>query len=142
MSYRWLEHTSELELQIEAPSEREVFALAVAAIGELVASESGQEGSAQAGHDGDGELAREVTASAADRAALLAAFLEELVYLIETDDLVPQRIEQLELAEGRVTAIVHGYRGRPRHLIKGVTYHELAFAPHPDGFAATVVLDV
>jgi SHS2 domain-containing protein len=55
---------------------------------------------------------------------------------------VPERAEHLALAGGRLTAIVHGYRGSPRHVVKGVTYHDLTFAPAGDRFVATVVLDV
>jgi SHS2 domain-containing protein len=36
MSYRWLEHTSELELRIEAASEEAVFQEALEALGELI----------------------------------------------------------------------------------------------------------
>lgn len=145
MGYRWLEHTSEIELQIDAASEEAVFELALAAMGDLVG---------EGDHDADlrraagarggelGTLAREVTVAAGDRGALLAAFLEELVYLAETEDLVPERAEHLTLEGGRLSATVRGRRGSPRHLVKGVTYHELTFAPVGDGFAATVVLDV
>jgi SHS2 domain-containing protein len=145
MSYRWLEHTSELALRIDAPSEKAVFEQALVALGELIGRDGDREGANDAAsrRDADGELcARELTVAAGDRAALLAAFLEELVYLAETDDLVPERAERLELAGGRLTATVRGHRGSPRHVVKGVTYHELTFAPSPEGFVATVVLDV
>lgn len=134
MSYRWLEHASELELRVDAPSEEAVFELAVAAIGELIGADDAGAGGAP--------LSRRITVAAVDQATLLAAFLEELVYLIETEDLMPQRVDRVELEEGKLTATVHGHRGRPRHLIKGVTYHELAFAQAGDGVVATVVLDV
>lgn len=142
MSYRWLEHTSELELQISASSEEGVFALVVPAIGELVGGEGERDARTSATVAPAQELTCEVSAAAGDRAALLAAFIDELVYLIETDDLVPERAERLVLAGERVTATVRGHRGRPRHLIKGVTYNELTFAPAGEGFMATVVLDV
>jgi protein archease len=139
MSYRWLEHTSELALQIDAPSEEAVFEQALAALGELIAGHDDN------GSDEDGaarELDVELNLVAGDRAALLAAFMEELVYLAETRDLVPERAKRLELSGKRLTATVCGHRGGPRHVVKGVTYHELTFASRGDGFAATVVLDV
>jgi SHS2 domain-containing protein len=148
MSYRWLEHTSELELQIDAPSELAAFELALVALGELVGDrcdgerDGGGASGADSEADGQRELVREVTVVASDRAALFATFLEELVYLVETDDLVPEHVEHLVLDGERLTATVRGHRGRPRHLVKGVTYHELTFGPVGDGFAATVVLDV
>ena len=80
--------------------------------------------------------------AADDRGALLAAWLDELVYLAETEDLVAEGVERMELTGQRLTARVRAYRGRPRHLVKGVTYHDLMFGPVGEGFSATVVLDV
>ena len=136
MSYRWLEHASEVELRIDAPSEEAVFELAVSALNELVAVES------ESADGGVSPLDREIAVTALDRAALLAAFLEEIVYLIETEDLIPERAEHVVLEAGTLTATVHGHRGRPRHVVKGVTYHELTFARAGAGVVATVVLDV
>ena len=144
MSYRWLEHTSELELQIDAASERSVFETAAAAFAELAEErEEGAGGGSAGGGSADGRaLALEIAVAAGDRAAMLAAFLEELVYLLETEDLVPERLERVELGDDRLSAIVRGHRGAPRHLVKGVTYNELTFQRHGERFTATVVLDV
>ena len=131
MSYRWVEHTAELELCIEAANEAAVFEDALRALGELFAD--GLSGAA---------VARDVDVTACDRAALLGRWLEELVFLAETEDLVSERTTAFELAAGRLSASVEGRRGEPRHLVKGVTYHRLAFEPCADGYRATVVLDV
>jgi tRNA-splicing ligase RtcB (3'-phosphate/5'-hydroxy nucleic acid ligase) len=135
VSYRWLEHTSELELRIDAPGDQAVFEEAVAALSELVETDEQTAGGA------DSPVARVVEVAPADRAALLAAFLEELVNLIETDDLIPERAENVELLRESLTATARGHRGGPRHLVKGVMYHELTFAHADRGFTATVVLD-
>jgi SHS2 domain-containing protein len=129
--FRWIEHTAELELEIEGASEEGVFEYAFAAMCELV------------GEPGGGEVLREnVGATASDYATLLADWLMELVFLVETRDLVPVRLETLRLEEGRVSATVEGRRGSPRHLVKGVTYHRLTFDRADGGWRATVVLDV
>ncbi|HYB23501.1 MAG TPA: archease [Solirubrobacteraceae bacterium] len=141
--YRWLEHTSELELQIDAASEAAVFEQALKAFGELVSEQDAdQSARVDDGHDARGPLTRELTVEAHDRGALLAAFLEELVYLLETEGLLPERLERLTLEGERLSATLRARRGRPRHLVKGVTYNDLAFAPAGEGFTATVVLDV
>ncbi len=145
MSYRWLEHTSELELHIVAATEAAVFETAAAALAELADDDGGSEAPPPAEstrHAARETLVREITVAAGDRAALLASFLEELVYLLETEDLLPERVDHLQLADDRLTATVRGHRGTPRHLVKGVTYNELTFARSGDGFTATVVLDV
>jgi SHS2 domain-containing protein len=131
VSYHWVEHTAELELRIDARSEEAVFEDALRALGEVMA-----------GDDRGTPAFEDVEVTAADRAALLAGFMDELVFLAETADFVPERAARLELSPGRVRAAVEGRRGAARHLVKGVTYHRLAFSPGEDGYEATVVLDV
>ena len=127
--YRWVEHTAELELAIEAGSESEVFADALAGYAELVGPADGP------------HALHEVEAEAPDRAALLAAWLEELVFLAETEAFVPERAE-IALRPGGLHARVSGRRGDPPHIVKAVTYHDLELSPAGRGWRARVVLDV
>lgn len=129
--YSWVDHTGELELAVEAGSEREVFAEAASAFGELI------------GEGGGGEPVRqEIAVSAGDRAALLAEWISELVFLAEVEAFVPERVVAIELERERVRGIVDGRRGAPRQLVKAVTYHGLSFAREGDVWRAAVVLDV
>jgi SHS2 domain-containing protein len=129
--YRWIDHTAELELEIEAPTAEEVLAEAAAALAELL----GGGGGVPAG-------TRTIAVEAGDRAALLAAFVEELVYLAESQSLVTTGVAAVELGERRLTAQVEVEQGDPPHLVKAVTYHRLTFEPHAAGYRATAVLDV
>jgi SHS2 domain-containing protein len=131
MTYTWAEHVGELELRVDAPDEAAVLSDATRALGELLATEGG----------GEPER-RDVSAEGADRAGLLAAWLEELVFLAETEGFVPEAVEDLVLEPQRVRARVGGRRGTPPHLVKAVTYHRLAFEPAGDGWRAVAVLDV
>jgi SHS2 domain-containing protein len=129
--YRWVEHTGELELEIEAASEEDVFEQGFEAIRELLAVEHGE------------ALApKPVALGARDRARLLAEWLGELAFLAEIEGLVPERLSSLELGEASLRAVVEGRRGNPPHLVKGVTYHRLSLERSGDGWRATVVLDV
>jgi protein archease len=129
--YRWVDHTAELELRIEAGSEPAVFEDALAALGELL------------GEDPAGDPARhEVSASAPDRAVLLAEWLSELAFLAETQGFVPERAARLEFDGDTLDASVEGRRGNPPHLVKAVTYHRLSLVEDDGIWRATVVLDV
>lgn len=129
--YEWVEHTAEVELHVEAESHEAVFAEALAAFAELVS------------RDDRGErVEHEVRAEAQDDATLLAAWLDELVFLAETEDFVPERLERLDLDGTRLRAVVGGHRGRPAHLVKAVTYHGLELARNNGVWRAKVVLDV
>ena len=132
--FRWLEHTGELQLEVDAATEEDVFAEAVAALGEVVAPD------APAGPPADGY---ELDLSSPDRSTLLADLLGELVYLAETREFVPRRLAAAQLSPTRLVGRVEGDRGEPRHLVKAVTYHDLAFERSEDGgWRARVVLDV
>ena len=132
MTYRWVDHTDELELAVEAGAEPGIFEDALRALAELL------------GDDGAPAetVSYDVALEGADRATLLAAWLDELVFRAETEGLVPDGLDRLALRDGGLDARVRGHRGRPRHLVKGVTYHRLAFEPAGDGYRATVILDV
>lgn len=129
--FRWQDHTSELELAVEASTAEEVFADATAALGSLL-------------RDGDGRSTsqRVVCASAGDPAGLLAEWLSELLFLAETEGFVPERLDEIELLDGAVTGTVSGLAVSPRPIVKGVTYHDLRFERDGKGWRATVVLDV
>ena len=131
--YRWDEHTSELELELRAPTPEEVYGAAVAALAELLDAGEPLDG---------GEEHRQLAVEAPDRARLLAELLSELAFLAESEQFVPQRLEQVHAGPGRLATTVRGRTGEPPHLVKAVTYHRLAFEPDGDGWRATVVLDV
>jgi SHS2 domain-containing protein len=131
VAYRWVEHTSELELEIEAATESAVFLEALDAFAELVADEP----------NADSEQ-RDLEVRGDDRETLLVAWLEELVFLAESEGFVPERTMELDVDDGLVRATLLGHAGEPRHLVKAVTLHRLLFAPDGKGWQARVVLDV
>jgi SHS2 domain-containing protein len=131
MPYRWVEHTGELEVEIVAPDEESVFTEGFEAMRELLATEAHGEA-----------VSRKVELAGRDRAALLADWLAELAILAETEGLVPERVSDFQLGDGGLRASVSGREGAPAHLVKGATYHRLAFKPSDRGWFARVVLDV
>ena len=132
--YRWVDHTAELELRVEAPRAEDVFHEACEALGELLREHS---------NGAPGEPARHaITASAPDWPTLLAEWLSELTFLAETQGFVPERVDTLTLSAEDLDATVSGQRAEPPHLVKAVTYHRLEMRQRDGGWHATVVLDV
>jgi SHS2 domain-containing protein len=129
--YRWMEHTSEIELLIEDDSPEAVFTEALVALGDAL-------GDAREGEP----VTHEVSVSAPDMPALLAAWMEELVYLAETDGFVPMRVKRLTLEGTSLEAVVEGQCSVPQSLIKAVTYHRLEMKRANGSWWARVVLDV
>ena len=131
--FRWVEHTAELGLELEAPTREAVFAEGFAAMAELLGE----------GAEPGGDAARAVVAvDSADGATLLADWLAELAFLAETRGLVPERLTGLEAGDDRLRATVHGRVARADHLVKAVTYHGLSLVASPGGWRGTVVFDV
>jgi SHS2 domain-containing protein len=64
------------------------------------------------------------------------------MYLAEVEDFIPARATVIDFEHGGLRAIVWGVCGRPRHLVKGVTLHDLAAAPEGGIWHGRVVLDV
>jgi SHS2 domain-containing protein len=127
--YRFVEHTAELELEIEASSPEGVLTEALHAYAELAGA-------------GEGEtVERRVEVTASDLPALLAAWLDELVFVTETESLLPDTA-QITIEDGRVTGVLHGRRGEPRPLVKAVTLHRLRFRRENGVWRGRVVLDV
>jgi SHS2 domain-containing protein len=134
--FRWVEHTAEVELEIEARSERQVLVDALEALGELLSRDPGDAPPRWE------RATRNVVVSAEDRPALLAAWLEELVYLAESEGFVATGVRRLELTQRELTATITGVLDDPPPLVKAVTYHRLLFEPSGGGYLARVVLDV
>ena len=131
MGYRWVEHTSEAELEVEGESPADVLAEATIAFGDLLADAPRLE-----------EVEVEVRASADDLPSLLAEWLGELAYLAETDGFISERAVRMDLAGASAEALVAGHRSEPQSLVKGVTYHRLEMAPTDGIWRARAVLDV
>ena len=128
--HRFVPHTGELELELEAEQPAGVFVDAALALADLIGDERGD------------PLSLRVRVEAADRASLLVEWLNELVFLAETEGLVAEELRELELRERTLEATVTGRRTEARQLVKAVTYHDLVFERRGDGWFARIVLDV
>jgi SHS2 domain-containing protein len=129
--YEWRSHTAEIELSIEASSEEQVFADALAAFAELVSV------------DAEGAAAQyDVVLEAADRASLLVEWLQELIFLADTESFVAERADDLRLDAISIRATLVGRRTPFEPLVKAATYHGLRFAREGNIWQAQVVLDV
>jgi SHS2 domain-containing protein len=129
---RFVEHTAELELELESDSAEGVLEEALLAFAELAGADD----------DAPGEpVDHAVDLEARDLPALLAAWLDELVFASETEGFVPERAE-VRLDGLRLTGVVRGRRGEPRPIVKAVTLHRLRFGQRGGGWHGRVVLDV
>ena len=97
-----------------------------------------------------GEIAEvirhEIVAEASDQEELLVAWLNELLYLFDADNLIFRRFEIINLGQEKLRAIAYGEKVDPsRHRlktqVKAATYHLLKLE-RDNGFKAQIILDV
>lgn len=91
-------------------------------------------------------LCRQVEVTADDRSDLLVAWLNELIYVFEVDNMLFKRFDIGELNETRLRARCYGEKIDPeRHKIKvgfkAATYHMLKI-DEGDGFRIQVLFDI
>ena len=140
MAYRFLEHTADMGVELEADSFEKLLSEGLLALTDCLTDVD----------DIEIELERLVDLTAASRDDLLVDWLNELVYLFETEALL-LRLADLEVEQGesgvRLRGKVLGQRYDPkRHpiktLIKAVTYHQLAVSSSSRGWTARVIFDI
>jgi len=88
-----------------------------------------------------------VEVEAEDVERLLTAWLLELLFITEVEDLVFRRFEVQEASPRRLVAVAHGEPlDRERHpkgaVVKAVTRHHLEVRPFEGGYRVRVLLDI
>lgn len=142
MTYRFLPHTADVLVAIEAPTFAELFQEATAVARRLLAGESPVAAS----------VARTVSVSGTSLDDLLFEYLRELLYQFNTDRFVPARLEldQLNVTRAGPAALAGTVFGEPfdplRHEtqpeVKAVTRHGLRVTDTDGGFRAEILFDV
>jgi SHS2 domain-containing protein len=128
------EHVGEIQIRIEAEGLAELFAEAGRALAELQSDASRI--------DAPREI-ENVTVRAPDREALLAEWLNELIFRSETRHCAFPDLEVTRISDRELQARIGGVAiVQPRVAVKAATLHGLRVEEQRGGFTATVVLDV
>lgn len=86
---------------------------------------------------------RTITLQAPDRIVLLVDWLNELLYVMESDEVLLDEITIGRLTNTTLEAEVRGGRSRnPRRQIKAASYHNLTIQDVPAGYETVIVFDV
>ena len=138
MAYRFLDHTADLAVELDAPTCDALFEEAAVAFTACVVDPE-----SVAVHE-----RREVTLTAGDRERLLVRWVEEALVAFEVDGFLVRRAEASVAGDGRwVEGAFYGESlDHQRHavqvLVKGVSYHGLKVEQRDGGWHATLVLDI
>jgi SHS2 domain-containing protein len=128
-----IEHTADWALRIRAETLEELFAQAAKGMFALIG---------QADLDAN-PIQRPITLGAPDLETLLVTWLEELLYVLETEGLMLSICELRILSDTQLLATI-GLQPVKEQLkeIKAVTYHQLDIMQDSEGYQVTIVFDV
>lgn len=133
-SFEYLAHVGEESIRVRAATIGEVLHQAALALSGIMVPGSPPPGP---------EQLHEIELEAPDRAALLIAWLNELLYLAEHERWLPSRIDIQEATETRLRASAWGrVMDRAPSLVKAATWHGLRFDARDGAYEAQVLFDV
>ena len=132
-----LEHTADVGIVVHGADLAELFANAGVGMFTLMVDMEGVEEREE----------RLIQVEGRDRETLLVRWLTELLYYLDTEEMLFRRFEMEELSETRLRARGFGEAiDRERHQlhfgVKAVTRHMLEIAPEDGGYRATVLFDI
>ncbi|MCX8015571.1 MAG: archease [candidate division WOR-3 bacterium] len=137
MRYRYLDHTSDLGVEIYGSSLEELFKNALYTIFDNITDLNLVEKKSY----------KTISISAQSIEDLFMDWLRELIFIFATDFFVAKDVEEISIADGRLLAKVAGEKfDTARHKvkieIKTPTYHMFGIEKTSDGYKATVIFDV
>jgi SHS2 domain-containing protein len=133
-SHRFVDHTSEVQLDVFAPTFPDLLAEAGRGLAELLLREAVVEPV--------GEW-RTLEVESHDREALLVDWLNEILFVAETELWIPLEFEILEASASHVLARARGVEVEDSpSMVKAATFHGLQVRETADGVQAEVILDV
>jgi len=135
-SFEFIDHTADAGIRVQAPTLKDLFETAGLAFTELVTSADSL----------DCRVEREFKLQEDDIETLLVSWLQELLYLLDTEDLIFGRF-QVKIHELSLEATAWGNVFDPnihtmKTEIKAVTYHQLEVARSDQGWQAQVIFDI
>lgn len=132
--HRWVDHTSEIQLEVGAESLAGLAAEAGRALGLMLLRDAAPEPSGPP---------RALEVSSADREALLVDWLNEILFVAEVELWVALDFDILESSPTHLKAAARGVPvEEPPALVKAATFHGLRVEEGDDGFQAEVIFDV
>ena len=135
MSHRFLEHTADIRAECEAPTFAGLLEEAARALYAV----------AMANVRNDGGETRTVALDTQSREECLVRWLQELIFLLETEQFVAVRFAFTRKNGESLVIRASGYRctGAERAMeVKSATYHALEMESSESGWIARIVFDV
>ena len=132
MKYKYLEHTADVKFQAFGNTLEESFSNAGYAMINIISENKIKE-----------KTNKKIKVTGVDKKALLYAFLEEILYLLNAEDFILSKITKIKIKDKKLTATLTGDKLKDYQLetdVKAVTYNEMFIKEKP--YIVQVVLDI
>ncbi|MBI2629767.1 archease [Candidatus Pacearchaeota archaeon] len=133
--YKFLEHTADVKFQAYGKSLEEAFANSALAMKEVICGKI----------EVAGKIIKKIKVSGKDNEALLYNFLEEFLFLLDSEEFLLSEIERIKISGKELEAEVSGDKAGNYDFsndVKAVTYNSMFVKKVKDKFIIQAVLDV
>jgi SHS2 domain-containing protein len=137
IGYELLDHTGDIGIRVWADDVKGLFAEAARALFDIIADRT----------EIVARLRRDVAVQGSGREELMVAWLNELLYLHEVEELLFGEFDIVEITPGRLKGVAKGEkfqedRHHLRTAVKAVTYHLLEVKEQNGRWQAQIIFDI
>ncbi len=134
--YKFLPHTADMKFQAFGKNIEKCFANAVYALEEIISKDKIEK-----------EIKKEIRISGKDIQGLLYNFLEEFLFLLDSEGFIVSKIDKMkiDLKKFKLIAVISGdniNKYKTIRDVKAITYNEMFIKKKNNKFIAQVVVDV
>lgn len=135
MKFKFLEHTADVKFQAFGKSLEQAFSNAAMALKEVMAGKIKIKA----------KITKKIKIKGKDNESLLYNFLEEFLFLLDSQGFILSKIKKIEIKENKLTAEVLGDKAslyKFNNDVKAVTYNQMYVKKDKNKYIVQVVLDV
>ncbi|MBU1135971.1 MAG: archease [Nanoarchaeota archaeon] len=135
MKYKFLEHTADVKFQSYGNSLEEAFENAVYALAEVIKGKIKIKS----------KIKKKFTVKGKDSESLLYCFLEEFLFLLDSEGFLISKVEKLKIKDNKLSAEISGDRAENYKFsnnVKAITYNSMFVKESKNKCVCQVVLDV
>ena len=135
VKYKFLEHTADIKFQAFGEDLEECFKNAALALKETISGKIKPVG----------KIKKKISIKAKDKEALLYSFLEEFLFLLDSQDFLLGEIKKIKIKDRELKMEIVGDKANNYKFtndVKAVTYSEMFIKKKKDKYICQVVLDV
>ena len=135
MKYRFLKHTADVKFQSFGKTIEESFENAAYALQETMIKEIKVKN----------KIKKKIEIGGKDKEALLYNFLEEFLFLLDSEDFIFAKIKNIKIQDDKLETEILGDKASNYKFsndVKAITYNEMFVKKEKDKYVCQVVVDV